>query len=401
MRRASLLSALLGVLLVFGCEGEAMSPTPGVDNPDPGNPNPITDPGPGQDPVVGFRSLEDLTADQTRAYMNDIVRYITRRNLDAGELRRIDEEGGAAIRPIIEAWTAEPGFQTMAREFITRKLSTSGSRDGIDFDLPGNLAAVLAASARPWSEIVTAESCYDGSGGETDCDTGAPYSAGVLTTRAFMVGRNGRFNLNRANTILGVFVCREYPVEEALQPPLAQEMLIEMFRASSAADQTDERALNGFGNGFGCYTCHSQFSAHAQLFVKFDEAGRWIENATGIQDPDGELGRSTDGLMASHFIEENDAASERSWMFGQEVQNLSEAAQVLADSEVFLPCTSQNLIQYVFGLDPGRELPEDGVAATVAAFDGMAPSFAQIVTEVFSHPWVVYSVVQSTPEESL
>ncbi len=199
--------------------------------------------------------------------------------------------------------------------------------------------------------------------------------------------------------MLNVFMCRDYPIAHTLQPPLPKDMLIDMFKADAPDEQMDERAANGFGNGFGCYTCHSQFSAHAQLFVKFDDQGQWIEDATGIQDPEGELGRSTDGLMASHFSDPADAASEVSQMFDQPVANLQEAAQLLAESEVFVPCAAQNLIEYVFGLEPGRSLPADGVDEVVRDLQGASPSFGTLITEVFAHPWVVYSAVESYPEE--
>ncbi len=46
----------------------------------------------------------------------------------------------------------------------------------------------------------------------------------------------------------------------------------EMLRCNVGA-LVGQEAKSGFGNGFACYNCHSQFGAHAQLFVKFDEQG--------------------------------------------------------------------------------------------------------------------------------
>ena len=78
------------------------------------------------------------------------------------------------------------------------------------------------------------------------------------------------------------FACRTYPMERDLQPPLEADLLIPMFRAETPEEQTVAEATNGFGNGFGCYSCHSQFGAHAQLFVKFDTSGVWHADADGL-----------------------------------------------------------------------------------------------------------------------
>ena len=124
----------------------------------------------------------------------------------------------------------------------------------IDFGLPGNLAAYLVKNDRPWSEIITASDCYDAAGKAIKCDSGAPYGAGVLTTRAILLSRSGRFNLTRASTITRTFACKTYPIDpEELQPRVDKTWLIDMFQANNPEEQTVEEARNGFGNGFGCY----------------------------------------------------------------------------------------------------------------------------------------------------
>src|SRR4029453_12898428 len=103
-----------------------------------------------------------------------------------------------------------------------------------------------------------------------------------------------------------------------------------MFQATAPEEQVDERAKNGFGNGFGCYTCHGQFSLHAQLFVKFDGSGLYRATANGLQDPapGAELGRSaTPGIMASHFKDPERASLEGIELFGTPVKNLGEATK--------------------------------------------------------------------------
>src|SRR5690606_22522604 len=177
---------------------------------------------------------------------------------------------------------------------------------------------------------------------------------------------------------------------------------IPMFRAESAEEQVVEEAEGGFGNGAGCYTCHSQFGAHAQLFVKFDADGIWRDDATGQQSPYDELGRSFDGLYTSHMFDPYEAADERSQIFGQEVANLREAGEVIADSELFPQCTVKNLVAHAFGLKSGatddvsKELVE--VLSAEITAETADPSIAQYVIEVFTNEQVIDAVVASSPE---
>src|SRR5690606_27769046 len=122
------------------------------------------------------------------------------------------------------------------------------------------------------------------------------------------------------------FACQHYPLPDTLEPRVDRERLITMFRANTPDEQEDPSAADAFGNGFACYGCHGQFSSHAQFFVRFDQEGMWREEATGIQDPEGELGRATDGLFASHFTDLEESKSPRSQMFGQPAEDLAEGA---------------------------------------------------------------------------
>ena len=220
-------------------------------------------------------SLKELgyTADQARVYLNEVAPMIVGRLLRADEDNLIFHFGADAVVPIVEAWVHEPGFADAAKQMMQVKLSASGSKDDIDFELPGNLAAHLARSDLPYAQIITADYCVGPGGEPVACDTAAPYQAGVLTTRAYLIANASRFNLRRARRMMYIFSCRGYPMDTVLQPPVNKSDLIPMFRAMTQDEQTVPEAQNGFGNGLACYSCHSQFSAHAQLFVRFDETG--------------------------------------------------------------------------------------------------------------------------------
>ncbi|MEZ4460821.1 MAG: hypothetical protein R3E66_14035 [bacterium] len=341
-----------------------------------------------------------LNADDATYYLRSISQMLVSRPLTASENDQLQREGGDAVRPIIEAWTSEPGFVDAAKYMMQQKLKASGDRDGIDFEAPGRLVAHLVANNRPWSEVITSDYCIDATGAQADCDSGAPYRAGVLTTRAFLAGNASRFNLGRASRLMKVFACRAYPMEDTLQPYLPKETLIPMFRASNAEEQTVEEAKGAFGNGDECYSCHGQFGAHAQFFVKFDQTGMWRSDATGVQDPNGELGRSVDGLMTSHMEDMSAKAFEGSKMFGKDAANLREAAQTLAESRAFVPCAVRNVIEYTFGMtdSEGEEIDRE-LLSTVAARATMSqtvdPTLATIIVETFTDPRVVDVVISA------
>lgn len=350
-------------------------------------------------PPPAERTLADVPVEDALFVLQVALPPLVGRNALPEEQQRIHDEGSTALASIVEDALHEPGFAQSARTLIERKLSVSGQRDGVDFGLPGNLAAHVAANQLPWSQILTADSCYDATGNAIACDSGAPYAAGVLTTRGYLKSRAGRFNLTRASTLMRAFACIGYPQPEDLEPLLPKEKLIELFRAESIeeASETDPRANGGFGNGEGCYFCHGQFGAHAQLFVKFDEQGLYRADATGAQDPVGELGRSVDGLMTSHMADPADRVIERSQMFGQPVENMVEAAQVFVQNPVFTTCSVRNVMEHVLLVEPSidvdyRLLLRIADEARLRADD---PSLQDFIVAMVSDPLVIDSVVAS------
>lgn len=359
-----------------------------------------TSDGPESDPTIPDAQLPELSAEHALFYMRTIAPMLVSRPLTVDEIAALEEEREAAIPDILSAWVDEPAFAGSARYMMEDKLRASGDRDGIDFDAPGRLVEHVVSNDLPFSQIITADYCIDPDFEQAECDSGAPYAAGVMTTRAFLAGNASRFNLGRASRMLGVFACRHYPMEDSIQPRLPKEVLTPMFRALTADEQTVEEAKNAFGNGNGCYTCHGQFAPHSQFFVKFDEDGRWVQDATGAQDPDGELGRSFDGLMRSHLEDPDEMADEGSDMFGQRADNLADAAKIMAETDTFIPCSVRNVLEYTFGMSEtaaasiDRKLL-DSVANRVTSNGTHDPSFAELVVETFSDPRVVEVVLNS------
>jgi hypothetical protein len=393
---------VVAVLWAAACHG---GPEDGSDPFDPGFAAPAADDedAPTRDdagdegPNADEPGEQPLTSAEVEFYLRKLAPTIVGRSLSYEETQAIAADGPNAIAPTLAAWVEEPGFSAAMRDMMETLLAVSGTRDGIDFELPGNLVAQVAALDLPWSTILTADYCVDGAGAEIACDTGAPYDAGVLATRAYLISNKGRFNLSRAKRMLSTFGCRAYPMEASVQPLLAKEVLIPMFQAQTEAEQTVDEAKGGFGNGEGCYTCHAQFGAHAQLFVKYDENGLWQVAADGLQDPAGELGRSLDGLYTSHMNDPAEAREEVTQVFGEQVANLREAGEVIGDHPLFFECTAKNLIATAFRLEAGNsdQIESELVAALAEKIVavGPDPTIAQIVQTVFTDEEVVRAVV--------
>ncbi|AKF10444.1 hypothetical protein DB32_007593 [Sandaracinus amylolyticus] len=336
------------------------------------------------------RRRDAIAPEDAERYARRLAPMLVRRSLRESEIEQL-ERGGLALATVLDAWTSEPGLERAARDMISTLLGTSGHRDGIDLDLPGNLAAHLVRADAPWSGILTSDHCVDASGAASACDTGAPYAAGVITTRAFLAGNHSRYNLRRARTLMRRFACVDYPIADDVQPRLERALLIPMFRATSADDQTEDAARAGFGNGLACYTCHGQFGAHAQLFVRYDRDGRYRADATGAQRAGGELGVSdVEGLYASHFVDPERARDERTEMLGQEVASLPDAARVIATSPAFLPCATRHLLAYGFDLaEPSGPAIDARTVDEIVRDAGPDPSLRALARAAFLHPDVI------------
>lgn len=336
------------------------------------------------------RRLEEVTPENAERYAQRIVPVLLRRSLRESELEQL-AAGGAALPGLLAEWSQESGVEDAARDMISTLLAASGARDGTDLNLPGNLAAHLVRDDIPWTQLITADYCVDGEGAPIECDTGAPYAAGILTTRAFMAGNESRYNLRRARTLVRRFVCVDYPIDAELQPRIQRDLLIPMFQATSAADSTEDAARAGFGNGLACYACHGQFSAHAQLFVRYDETGLYREDATGLQLPDGELGVSeVEGLFTSHFQDPARASSEQTQVLGEEVSGLVDAARVVAESPRYVPCAIRHFLAYGFDLAESEVTTiDDATVDEVTRDAGDSPSLPALMRAAFAHPDVI------------
>ncbi|MBL8949359.1 MAG: hypothetical protein JNK82_01185 [Myxococcaceae bacterium] len=388
MKRAALVIASLALA---ACTADVYTPRPKLEpHPlDPTNPENPAAPGVKKVTIPIADARAQVPAAEALAFARSVAPMLVGRALTPAERSELDAGGAVALRTMLERWVEEPAFAETARDFISVKLKASGASANLDGSLPGNLAAYLVKNKRPHAELITSPVCRDRMGTAIACDSGAPFGAGVLTTRVFLANNAGRFNLKRARTVLMTFACSDYPLTQALQPSLQRAQLIELFQNDKPPDGTS----GAFGNGHACYTCHSQFGAHAQPFVKFDSDGRWQADATGLQLPGGEQGRSTGKLFTSHMADEAAAKSEASQYFGQPVADLAGEAKVLSEHPLYLECAVRSVFGYVLSLSgsEANALPYDVISEIVSEAKSREPepSFARLVVEAFSHPSVV------------
>lgn len=374
--------AVLLASLAAGCANDESGPI-GGEAPVVGGGQPTPTPEDGMMPVQQVPVTEKFkpTPAQVLMYMQYIGPALLGRTLSDAEVERITAQGDAAMKPMFESWFAEAGFAEAVRGMMELKLSASGKRGEIDFGLAGYLVRHIVQNKMPWSTVLTSPTCYDAGDAPIPCDTGAPYTAGVLTTRGFLAGNEGRFNLSRAHTMLKTFMCRDYPHEDELQPKVETMKLKLMFRATSAEDQKVAEAAGGFGNGLACYTCHGQFSLHAQPFVKFDKTGLYVPDATGLQNPVGQLGEGTSGTAASHWDSPDFAKLEASQWFSNEISGLAEGAAVISKHDKFRECTLQNLLDLAIGVDASYDTGLKGLKVDPGFLTEVASSVSSTVPD--------------------
>ncbi len=90
-------------------------------------------------------------------------------------------------------------------------------------------------------------------------------------------------------------------------------------------------------------------------------------------------------------------------MFGEEVANLREAGEVIADNELFPECTVKNLVAHAFDLKAGHtdDVSEDLVVdlAHRITADQPDPAIGDYVVEVFTDETVIRAAVAPQTSE--
>ena len=336
-----------------------------------------------------FGQSSDVVA--AKSYMSLLSSQIVGRPLNASEINLIERGAERSFSQIVRQWVSSPEFLDSAQRYVEVFTRTSGQSGGVSYDLPGYIGRDIARRSRPYKELITANSCVDRNGNQTACDTGSPFSAGLLTTRAFLRTTKGAYNISRAGKMTSRFLCSTYPLPQSEEPKLDRAALVPEF-ATTSGEIT-------FGNGNNCYSCHAQFGKHTQVFIKFNLDGTYVPSATGLQVTGATDGFSNNNLLTSHLRDPVRAQSERSEILGQPVQNLREAALVMANSQRFLPCAVQNMMRHFLRLSDQNMLSIKTDLYQVIANEAIRlrsePSFSHLIEAIVTNANVYNSFKNS------
>lgn len=342
---------------------------------------------------------KDFTAAELNRYAAQIAPLIAGRALTLSEREAIEVGQYAAFTRILNDWTQGPGFPRIARQMVSELTRAAGKTELYDAELPANLAEYLAREKLPYSQLLTASSCYNKNLEPISCDTGAPYTAGLLTTRSYLKAHSSRFNLSRAISLMEDFMCKNYPMADTFQPRESMDDLIPLFARNPDTPETVSSL--GFGRAH-CYSCHGQFAPHTQLFVRFDNAGLYRADATGLQNPalqPGESGTAEKMLYTSHFKDPQRSSQESSQMLGQAVANLTDAARVLVKTGEFKACAVRRVLAFGGRLERSQVdlILDADVESIVSELNQKSPdpSFADYFNQVFKHPRVISAMLRN------
>ena len=113
-------------------------------------------------------------------------------------------------------------------------------------------------------------------------------------------------------------------------------------------------------SAFDTSTTLSDLTSHQSRILSV--TGTWLADANGLQSMTGQLGESDRGLMASHFADTTEAASEKAQWFSAEVDNLASGAAAMVKNPRFHECAVQQLVDLGVGLDLGFPTGVNGLA---------------------------------------
>ena len=332
-----------------------------------------------------------MTVDQ---YLNHLAGKIMQRPLTVNEKNVIAKKGSEAIAEVIKSWTDSEQFLFSIADY-TQKLVLAGGDDpdraAIDFDLPAKLAVKLQQNQESYKLILTYDSCGQ-KNPYIPCDSSSKVGAGILTTRSFLTAHQGPYNLARAGRLVNAFACTTYPIKYKSFDISGHFSMVNESRSpvNQLIDIFADRSGRGFGNGTACYACHGQFGKHAQLFINYDFEGMFHLFPAGLQNPSATPGHSDNGLFTSHYKTPVQAASSHSQFFGESVDTLNAAMEVLTANPAFWECAVKNIIGYYLRL-PDANLREINpwlfeAIANRHRFSELQPDFATLVEKTLSDP---------------
>ena len=348
MRRFSILFGLAasGALAVLGCDtgagsgGESGATVDGhPDIPAEGNPEATR-------PAVTHTVLDQRVKDYNEALRTASLKLV-RQLPTLQQIKKVKTSADPrrAYEEELDKMLDDPRFTERMIKWWKDTMRMAGGANG---DAPSrntapNLAARITVEGRPFSDLFTQSSgaCpeYDGDTKtfvDGDCDSGAPVEAGVLTNPGVQYQFYGNMAFRRVRWIQETFVCTKFPAEYSATPQTkngADYVSPWPFESIATApiDFQDTKSVV-------CANCHTTINHIAPMFGYFDKNGRY-QSTISVMTPT----TTPVATDLSHWLQPGETMH---WRFGEEVKDLGELGQAMANDPDVSECVVTRLYNF-------------------------------------------------------
>jgi len=246
----------------------------------------------------------------------------------------------AAYAEELDAMLADPEFDARMVKFWRDTMRMGG--DGLD--TAPVFAAKLVSEGRSFKELFTATSgncpTFDGTTGtftEGDCASNAPVQAGVLTDPAVMKQFYGNMAFRRVRWIEETFYCQKMPAE--INDPPTQIEGKDYTSPWDFGSVATEPINFQDTQSVLCANCHTTLNHVAPLFANFDANGMW-QDSIQVMTPIAPAPVTTE---LSHWLQPGEVTA---WRHGEEVSDLAELGQVIAEDPAVGECVVARFWNY-------------------------------------------------------
>ncbi|HUS64808.1 MAG TPA: hypothetical protein VMZ28_09720 [Kofleriaceae bacterium] len=285
---------------------------------------------------------------------------------DAGDL----PAQRTVYRALVKAYIDGPAFTIQMIRFWRDVLKVGGSGA---MDTPAVFAAQVTVEGRPYTELFTATAgtcpTYDREAmtfTATDCASGAPAHAGLLSHPAVMGQFFSNMAFRRVRWVQEVFDCTAFPVEigEPQDVGGAADYNGVWPFGSVASLETGGNVDFQDARSVVCANCHQTMNHLAPLFANFDADGQW-QDAIAVPLP-------LDGAPPAKLEDWLVAGEETAWRYGVPAADLPALGQVMASDPRVAECAVARVWNWALGkqdiVDALAVVPSSVVADQVADF---------------------------------
>ena len=272
-------------------------------------------------------------------------------------------------RALVKAYIDSPAFAVQMTRFWRDVLKIGGGA----MDTPAVFAAQLTVEGRPYTEMFTATAgtcpTYDRETmvfTATDCASGAPAHAGLLTHPAVMAQFFSNMAFRRVRWVQETFDCTAFPVEVGDPQDVGGAAdyngvwpfeSVASLETGGTIDFQDAKSVV-------CANCHQTMNHLAPLFANFDADGNW-QDAISVPLP-------VDGAPPARIEDWLVAGEQTAWRYGVPVADLTQLGQVMASDPRIAECAVARVWNWALGkqdiVDALTVVPSEVVAEQVDAF---------------------------------